>query len=65
MFDVGYFPPNTPPAGKDGRGRTTGRLNRFIPGTREGAALVRGLLAIKEKPIHKTLVEFIATLKTN
>jgi transcriptional regulator with XRE-family HTH domain len=33
-------------------------------GTREGAALVRGFLAIKEKQIRQNLIGFIATLKT-
>ena len=32
--------------------------------TREGAALVRGFLAIKEKPIRQNLIEFIGTLKS-
>jgi transcriptional regulator with XRE-family HTH domain len=30
-------------------------------GTREGAALVRGFLAIKQKPIRRALIEFIGT----
>jgi transcriptional regulator with XRE-family HTH domain len=34
-------------------------------GTREGAALARGFLAIKEKKIRQNLIGFIATLKTN
>ena len=29
--------------------------------TREGAALVRGFLAIKQKPIRRALIEFIGT----
>jgi transcriptional regulator with XRE-family HTH domain len=33
-------------------------------GTREGASLVRGFLAIKEKPIRQKLTELIASLKT-
>ena len=33
-------------------------------GTREGAALVRAFLAIKEKPIRHNLIEFIASLKS-
>jgi transcriptional regulator with XRE-family HTH domain len=32
--------------------------------TREGIALVRGFLAIKDKPIRQNLIEFIASLKT-
>jgi transcriptional regulator with XRE-family HTH domain len=31
-------------------------------GTREGAALVRGFLAIKQKPIRQALIEFVVTL---
>jgi hypothetical protein len=31
---------------------------------REGAALVRGFLAIKAKPIRQNLIGFIASLKT-
>jgi transcriptional regulator with XRE-family HTH domain len=33
-------------------------------GTREGAALVRGFLAIKEKPVRQNLIGFIDALKT-
>lgn len=33
--------------------------------TREGAALVRGFLAVKEKSIRQNLIGFIATLKGN
>jgi transcriptional regulator with XRE-family HTH domain len=33
-------------------------------GTREGAALVRGLLAIKEKPIRQGVITFIDSLKS-
>ena len=40
-----------------------GSIVSFL-GTREGAALVRGFLAIKEKPIRQNLIEFIGTLKT-
>jgi transcriptional regulator with XRE-family HTH domain len=31
-------------------------------GTRDGAALVRGFLAIKQKPIRRALIDFIGTL---
>ena len=31
--------------------------------TREGAALVRGFLAIKEKAIRQNVIDFIGTLK--
>ena len=40
-----------------------GSIVSFL-GTREGAALVRAFLAIKEKPIRQNLIEFIASLKT-
>jgi transcriptional regulator with XRE-family HTH domain len=40
-----------------------GAIVSFL-GTREGAALVRGFLAIKEKPIRQNLIGFIAALKT-
>ncbi len=40
-----------------------GSIVSFV-GTREGAALVRGFLAIKEKPIRQNLIELIGTLKT-
>ena len=38
-----------------------GSIVSFL-GTREGAALVRGFLAIKQKPIRQNLIAFIATL---
>src|SRR5580700_9680470 len=40
-----------------------GSIVSFL-GTREGATLVRGFLAIKEKPIRRNLIEFIAALKS-
>jgi transcriptional regulator with XRE-family HTH domain len=40
-----------------------GSIVSFL-GTREGAALVRSFLAIKEKPIRQNLIEFIAALKS-
>ncbi len=40
-----------------------GSIVSFL-GTREGAALVRGFLAIKEKPMRQTLIGFIAALKS-
>jgi transcriptional regulator with XRE-family HTH domain len=51
------------PAPKEGE-LPEGSIVSFL-GTREGAALVRGFLAIKEKLIRQNLVKFIATLKTN
>jgi hypothetical protein len=38
--------------------------NRSFLGTDEGAALVRGFLAIKEKSIRQNLIDFIGILKT-
>jgi transcriptional regulator with XRE-family HTH domain len=40
-----------------------GTILSFL-GTRDGAALVRGFLAIKEKPIRLNLIDFIGTLKS-
>ena len=40
-----------------------GSIVSFL-GTREGAALVRGFLAIKEKPIRQNLIGFIVALKS-
>ena len=40
-----------------------GSIVSFL-GTREGAALVRGFLAIKEKPIRQNIIGFIAALKS-
>ena len=34
-------------------------------GTREGAALVRGFLSIKQKPVRQNVIAFIDTLKGN
>ena len=44
-------------------GLPEGLIVSFL-GTREGAALVRSFLAIKEKPIRQNLIELIATLKS-
>ena len=41
-----------------------GSIVSFL-GTRDGAALVRGFLAIKDKSIRQNLIGFIGTLKTN
>ncbi len=41
-----------------------GSIVSFL-GTREGAALVRGFLAIKDKSIRQNIIGFIATLKPN
>ena len=49
------------PAQKEGE-LSEGAILSFL-GTREGAALVRGFLAVKEKPIRLHLIDFIATLR--
>src|ERR1700693_418635 len=63
-----YFFEGAPTAGKKTPARNEGELSESaivsFQGTREGAALVRGFLAIKEKPIRQNLIEFIGTLKT-
>ena len=41
-----------------------GTIVSFL-GTRDGAALVRGFLAIKDKSIRQNLIGFIGTLKMN
>jgi hypothetical protein len=63
-----YFFEGAPTAGKkmpspQEGGLQEGSIVSFL-GTREGAALVRGFLGIKAKPIRQNLIEFIATLKT-
>ena len=63
-----YFFEGLPTVGKKLSAPQEGELSEgsivsFL-GTREGAALVRGFLAIKEKPIRQNLIEFIAALKT-
>jgi transcriptional regulator with XRE-family HTH domain len=50
------------PAPKEGE-LSEGTIVSFLA-TREGTALVRGFLAIKDKSIRQNLIEFIATLKT-
>jgi len=63
-----YFFEGAPTAGKKTPARNEGELSEsaivsFLA-TREGASLVRGFLAIKEKPIRQHLIELIASLKT-
>jgi transcriptional regulator with XRE-family HTH domain len=63
-----YFFDGLPTVGKKRSVPQEGELSEdsivsFL-GTREGAALVRGFLAIKEKPIRQTLIGFIAALKS-
>jgi transcriptional regulator with XRE-family HTH domain len=50
------------PAPREG-GLSEGAILSFL-GTHEGAALVRGFLAVEEKPIRQNLIGLIATLKT-
>jgi transcriptional regulator with XRE-family HTH domain len=61
-----YFFDGLPTVGKKIRALEEGELPEasiasFL-GTREGAALVRGFLAIKEKPIRQNLIEFITSV---
>ncbi len=48
------------PAPKEGE-LSEGAIVAFLA-TNEGAALVRGFLAVKEKPIRQSLIDFIGTL---
>jgi transcriptional regulator with XRE-family HTH domain len=63
-----YFFEGAPTVGKKTPAPQEGELPEGVIvsflGTREGAALVRGFLAIKEKTIRQNLIEFIGTLKT-
>jgi transcriptional regulator with XRE-family HTH domain len=45
-------------------GLSEGAIVSFL-GTREGAALVRAFLAIKQKPVRQNLIALIETLKWN
>src|ERR1700722_7745680 len=63
-----YFFEGAPTVGKKMPAQEEGELSEgailsFLA-TREGTALVRGFLAIKDKSIRQNLIEFIATLKT-
>ena len=63
-----YFFDGAPTVGKKISAPQEGELSEgsiisFLA-TREGAALVRAFLAIKEKPIRQNLIEFVASLKT-
>ena len=63
-----YFFEGAPTVGKKMPAPQEGELSEdaivsFL-GTREGAALVRGFLAIKQKPIRQNLIAFIDTLKS-
>src|SRR5258708_40229763 len=61
-----YFFDGAPTVGKKAPAPNEGELSEgaivsFL-GTREGAALVRAFLAIKQKPIRQSLITFIGTL---
>jgi transcriptional regulator with XRE-family HTH domain len=63
-----YFFEGAPAVGKKIPAPKEGELSEsailsFLT-TRDGASLVRGFLAIKEKPVRQNLIEFIETLKT-
>ena len=63
-----YFFDGVPTVGKKMPAPQEGELSEsailsFLA-TREGVALVRGFLAIKQKIIRQNLIDFIATLKT-
>ncbi len=64
-----YFFEGAPSVGKKAPAPNEGELAEDVIvsflGTREGANLVRGFLAIKEKSIRQNLIAFIATLQTN
>jgi len=62
-----YFFEGAPTAGKKASAPSEGELSEdtivsFL-GTREGAALVRAFIAIKQKPIRQTAIAFLETLK--
>jgi transcriptional regulator with XRE-family HTH domain len=63
-----YFFDGAPTVGKKVPAPNEGELAEDVIvsflGTREGAALVRGFLTIKEKSIRQNLLAFIGTLKT-
>jgi transcriptional regulator with XRE-family HTH domain len=60
-----YFFEGAPAVGKKAPAPNEGELSEHtivsFLGTREGAALVRGFLAIKQKPIRRALIEFVGT----
>jgi transcriptional regulator with XRE-family HTH domain len=60
-----YFFEGAPTVGKKAPAPNEGELseNKIVSflGTREGVALVRGFLAIKQKPIRRALIDFIGT----
>jgi transcriptional regulator with XRE-family HTH domain len=60
-----YFFEGAPTVGKKMPTPIDGELSEHaivsFLGTRDGATLVRGFLAIKQKPIRRALIEFIGT----
>ena len=64
-----YFFEGAPTVGKKIPAPDEGQLAEDVIvsflGTREGAALLRSFLAIREKPIRQSLLSFIAALKSN
>jgi transcriptional regulator with XRE-family HTH domain len=60
-----YFFEGAPTVGKKMAKPNEGELSEHaiisFLGTREGAALVRGFLAIKQKPIRRALIDFVGT----
>jgi transcriptional regulator with XRE-family HTH domain len=62
FFDGAPIPGKKTPPPQEGE-LPEGTIVSFL-GTREGTALVRGFIAIKQKPIRQNLIDFIATLKT-
>ena len=60
-----YFFEGAPTVGKKAPTPNEGELSErtivsFL-GTREGAALVRGFLAIKQKPVRRAIIDFVGT----
>jgi transcriptional regulator with XRE-family HTH domain len=60
-----YFFEGAPTVGKKAPAPDEGELSEHtivsFLGTREGAALVRGFLAIKQKPIRRAIIDFVGT----
>jgi transcriptional regulator with XRE-family HTH domain len=60
-----YFFEGAPTVGKKTPTPNEGELSEHtivsFLGTRDGAALVRGFLAIKQKPIRRALIDFVGT----
>jgi transcriptional regulator with XRE-family HTH domain len=60
-----YFFEGAPTVGKKTPTPNEGELSEHtivsFLGTREGAALVRGFLAIKQKPVRRAIIDFVGT----